>query len=72
MAERPRLSEQWEYKLLPGSGKQASEIEAELNEFGHNGWEVAAYLSYQTLGHIVLKRRRRPDARAARRRVEEP
>ena len=51
------MTQKWEYTLFDlGAHAHARGTQAKLNELGDEGWELIAYVGYQELDSLVLKR----------------
>ena len=59
------MTQQWEYKLLAERDRKPADVEAELNQLGAEGSEVVAFVGYERLDSIVLKRPIRRPTRTA-------
>lgn len=54
--------EKWEYKTLWRYFKEWEEgrVEAELNQLGQQGWEVAGMAAFETGNIMIALKRRKP------------
>ncbi len=54
------MADKWEYMLLALKDLDAGQIEERLNELGADRWEAFAFVGYNALDSIALKRRVEP------------